>query len=55
MWDNKVVPVFNFSAEQSLASIERVAKLIAEHNAQLWIGHDDDTSARIDRAPKFYD
>ena len=55
MWDNKVVPAFNFNKEQSLASIERVARLAAEHKAQLWIGHDKDITARIDRVPKFYE
>jgi N-acyl homoserine lactone hydrolase len=55
MWDNKVVPSFNFNKEQSLASIERVTRLVAEHKAQLWIGHDKDIAARVDRAPKFYE
>jgi N-acyl homoserine lactone hydrolase len=55
MWDKKVVPPFNFNKEQSLLSIDRVARLLAEHKAQLWIGHDKDITARIDRAPKFYD
>jgi glyoxylase-like metal-dependent hydrolase (beta-lactamase superfamily II) len=54
MWDNKIVPSFNFNQEQSLASIDRVAKLIAEHNAQLWIGHDKDNTAKVNRAPQFY-
>lgn len=55
MWDNKVVPPFNFDKEQSLASIERVVELVAKHKAQLWIGHDKDITARINRAPKFYE
>jgi N-acyl homoserine lactone hydrolase len=55
MWDHKIVPSFNFNKEQSLASIERVIKLVAEHKAQLWIGHDKDITARINRAPKFYE
>jgi N-acyl homoserine lactone hydrolase len=55
MWDNKIVPNFNFNKEQSLASIERVAKLMATHKAQLWIAHDQDTTAKINRAPKFYE
>lgn len=55
MWDNKVVPPFNFNKEQSLASIERVVKLVAKHKAQLWIGHDKDITSKIDRAPKFYE
>jgi N-acyl homoserine lactone hydrolase len=55
MWDNKVVPPFNFDREQSLMSIERVAKLLSEHKAQLWIGHDRDITARIQRAPRYYE
>ena len=55
MWDNKVVPPFNFNQEQSLASIERVARLLAQHRAQLWIGHDKDQTAKLERAPKFYE
>lgn len=55
MWDNKVIPPFNFSREQSLASLKRVAGLLAQHSAQLWIGHDKDITSRIDRAPKFYE
>jgi N-acyl homoserine lactone hydrolase len=55
MWDNKVVPPFNFNKEQSLASIERIVKLVAKHKAQLWIGHDKDIAAKIERAPKFYE
>jgi len=54
MWDNKVVPPFNFDKEQSLASIERVIELVDKHKAQLWIGHDADISAGTERAPKFY-
>jgi N-acyl homoserine lactone hydrolase len=55
MWDERIVPPFNFDQGQSLASIERVRRLLAEHRAQLWIGHDADQSATIDRAPKFYE
>ncbi len=55
MWDNKIVPSFNFNKEQSVASIERVVKLVGEHKAQLWIGHDKDITAKLNRAPKFYE
>jgi glyoxylase-like metal-dependent hydrolase (beta-lactamase superfamily II) len=54
MWDNRVVPPFNFDRAQSLASFDRVAKLLGEHRAQLWIGHDKDMTARIQRAPRYY-
>lgn len=55
MWDNKIVPSFNFNKEQSMASLERIAKLLTEHKAQLWIGHDKDITAKLNRAPKFYE
>ena len=55
MWDNKLVPPFNFSKDQSLASIERVAKLMAENQAQLWIGHDKDNTDKVKRAPAYYE
>ena len=55
MWDNKIVPAFNFNREQSLASIDRVAKLVVDHKAKLWIGHDKDITAKVRRAPKFYE
>lgn len=55
MWDNKIVPTFNFNKEQSLASIDRVAKLLTANKARLWIGHDKDNSTRLLRAPKFYE
>jgi glyoxylase-like metal-dependent hydrolase (beta-lactamase superfamily II) len=55
MWDQRIVPPFNFDREASLASIERVRKLLAEHRAQLWIGHDADQAATFDRAPKSYE
>ncbi len=55
MWDNKIVPAFNFNKDQSLASIERVAKLMAETKAQLWISHDKDNTDKVERAPKYYE
>jgi len=55
MRDNRIVPAFNFSQEQSLAAIDRLAELVARHKAQLWIGHDKDNSVKLIRAPKFYE
>jgi len=55
MWDNKLVPPFNFNKDQSTASIERVAKLLADHKGKLWIGHDKDNTDKVDRAPKYYE
>ncbi len=55
MWENRAVPSFNFDVEQSRASMDRVAQLLAEHEAQLWIGHDAEFSARIDRTARYYE
>jgi N-acyl homoserine lactone hydrolase len=55
MWDERIVPPFNFDQAQSRASIERVAKLLAERRAQLWIGHDRDHARAIRLAPEFYE
>jgi glyoxylase-like metal-dependent hydrolase (beta-lactamase superfamily II) len=55
MWDHRIIPPFNFNAAQSRHSLNRVAGLLAERGAQLWIGHDTDITSRILRAPKFYE
>ncbi|MBE7419663.1 MAG: N-acyl homoserine lactonase family protein [Ideonella sp.] len=47
------VPRFNFSAEQSQASMERVARLLQSERAQLWINHDSAQNATLPHAPKF--
>ena len=55
MWDNKLVPPFNFNKEQSAASIEKVRMLLEQNKAQLWIGHDKANTDKIERSPKFYE
>jgi N-acyl homoserine lactone hydrolase len=39
-WANKRVPAMNFNRDQSLASLDRLARVLAEQRAQLWINHD---------------
>ena len=53
-WDNKVVPADNYDKAQSLASMEKVAKILAEKHAQLWINHDKPSSDARRHAPQFY-
>lgn len=55
MWDNKLVPPFNFNKEQSAASIEKVRMLLEQNKARLWIGHDKANTDKIERSPKFYE
>jgi glyoxylase-like metal-dependent hydrolase (beta-lactamase superfamily II) len=54
-WDNRRVPVFNTSKEQSAASMDRVAGILAKDHAQLWINHDKPQSDAQKRPPDFYE
>ena len=54
-WDNRRVPSMNISAEQTLASLQRIADLMAAHKAQLWINHDKPQGDGLKHAPAFYD
>lgn len=54
-WDNDRVPGFNTSIEQTHASHARIAKVLAEKNAQLWINHDLPTFDSLKHSPQFYD
>jgi N-acyl homoserine lactone hydrolase len=54
-WDHKRVPSMNTSKDETLASLDRIEKLIAEKKAQLWINHDKPQSERMRYAPAFYD
>ena len=44
-----------FDGEQTLASLQRMADLLAETEAELWIHHDKAQAASQRRAPAFYD
>ena len=52
-WVNRRVPSFNYDRAQSLQSMEKVARLMAETGAELWINHDKEQSATIPRAPAY--
>ena len=54
-WDHRRVASMNTSAEQTQASYKRIADLLAEKNAQLWINHDKPQSLSQKRSPQFYD
>jgi N-acyl homoserine lactone hydrolase len=54
-WDNRRVASMNTSAEQTLASLKRIADLMAEKKAQLWINHDQPQSVSQKHLPEFYD
>ena len=54
-WDNRRVPSFNTDHEQSLASMQRIAGILVDYHAKLWINHDKAQSATIRHAPAYYE
>jgi len=54
-WDNRRVPENNADKERSVASMQRMAELMAQHKAQLWINHDKAQRDSQKMAPEFYE
>jgi glyoxylase-like metal-dependent hydrolase (beta-lactamase superfamily II) len=54
-WDKRRVPAGNTSKEQTLASMTRVAEVMAKEKTQLWINHDKAQGDTLKHAPAFYD
>ena len=54
-WDNRRVPVINFSQDQTITSMQRMADIMAKEKAQLWINHDKAQTDSLKMAPGFYD
>jgi N-acyl homoserine lactone hydrolase len=54
-WDNRRAPPFNVNKEQSLASMQRIADIMAKEHAQLWINHDKPQSDAQKKPPEFYE
>jgi glyoxylase-like metal-dependent hydrolase (beta-lactamase superfamily II) len=54
-WDNRRVPGINFDNEQTIASMQRIADLLAQEHAQLWINHDKPQSDAQKKSPDFYE
>jgi N-acyl homoserine lactone hydrolase len=54
-WENRGVPVNNVSPEQTRASMQKIASILARENAQLWINHDKAQRDSLKMAPDFYE
>jgi N-acyl homoserine lactone hydrolase len=54
-WDSHRVPERNFNVAQSLASLDRMAAVLKESKAQLWIGHEVKEVATHKYAPGYYE
>jgi N-acyl homoserine lactone hydrolase len=54
-WDNRRVPRINADRERTLASMQRIADVLAKDHAQLWINHDKPSNDARRHAPEFYE
>ena len=54
-WDARRVPGFNFDKAQSLTSMEKIARVLDEKHARLWINHDKPSSDVRKHAAEFYE
>ena len=54
-WENRGVPVNNFSKEQTLASMQKLSDIMTKEKAQLWINHDKAQRDTLKMSPSFYD
>lgn len=54
-WEQRRVPAMNVNRDQTLASLQRIAGVLEDKKAQLWINHDKAQSASLRYAPAYYD
>jgi len=54
-WEQRRVPSMNVDREQTLASLQRIADVLQERKARLWINHDKAQSAGLRYAPEYYE
>jgi N-acyl homoserine lactone hydrolase len=54
-WDHRRVPSMNTSKEQTIASMQRIADILAKEHGQLWINHDKPQSDAQKKAPDYYE
>jgi len=52
-FEKRYVPANNVDREKTLASYQRIADLLAEHKAQLWINHDAPQRASLKLSPEY--
>ena len=53
--EHRRVPTFNFDAEMTLASMEKVETFVAESGATFWIEHDYELFRTLHTAPAYYE
>jgi len=54
-WDNRRAPIQNFNHAQSLQGLDRMAEVLKQHNAELWIAHEPTEVPKRKYAPSYYE
>jgi glyoxylase-like metal-dependent hydrolase (beta-lactamase superfamily II) len=54
-WDNRGVPAGNTGQDQTKASMEKMAGIMAKEKATLWINHDKAQRDTLKMSPEFYE
>ncbi len=54
-FENRRVPAANFNADQTVASMLKLAELQQKEHAQLWINHDKAQRDTLKMAPQYYE
>jgi N-acyl homoserine lactone hydrolase len=54
-WDNRGVPVGNTGQDQTKASMQKMADIMAKEKATLWINHDKAQRDTLKMSPAFYE
>ena len=54
-WENRGVPANNFSKEETLVSMQKIADHLAQDKATLWINHDKAQRDTLKMSPEFYE
>ncbi|MGN6459732.1 MAG: N-acyl homoserine lactonase family protein [Pseudolabrys sp.] len=54
-WDNRRVPSINYDKDKTAASMQRIADVLAQEKAQLWINHDKAQRETLKMAPAYYE
>jgi glyoxylase-like metal-dependent hydrolase (beta-lactamase superfamily II) len=54
-YENRRVPSGNTDADQTKASMQRIADFLAKEQAKLWINHDKVQSDGLKHSPEYYE
>ena len=54
-WEHRRIPENNFDKAKTAASMQRMAEIMANDKAQLWINHDKEQSDNLKASPDFYE